>query len=313
MTVRRPFKIDGTSGLKEMSDADLDYISYLTRQAYAALSNGPGHLTINSAPAGFSSIGAVTDEARATGRRSTDIGNTFGVGPSNSNVTAPGTLSSTTYTMYQSYNSSSAVPSDSDWNAGPLVAADSTYNNIQPLGYINGVQTLADVYDTLIDPIIQDIEGGGMGIFRLATSQPSGDWTSTGMSMANRAVSAGSTAGPSTTTYTLWKRTSESAPTTVRPVKLDGKSGERRDFKEMTDAEITAYTLPLLYNRINEGSRLVYTFGFDSSGVDAGSFTETHYDTSTNASLEQLVSGHTYYRDVSGLSSQVYYLRLANT
>ena len=67
------------------------------------------------------------------------------------------------------------VPSDSDWNAGPLVAADATYNNLQPLGYINGVQTLADVYDTLIDPIIQDIEGGGMGIFRLATSSPGGD------------------------------------------------------------------------------------------------------------------------------------------
>ena len=68
-----------------------------------------------------------------------------------------------------------------------------------------------------------------------------------------------------------------------------------------------------MYNRINEGNRLVYTFGFDSTGIDAGSYTETHYDGSTTASLAQLVSGHTYYRDVSGLSSQVYYLRLANT
>ena len=84
-------------------------------------------------------------------------------------------------------------------------------------------------------------------------------------------------------------------------------------FKEMSDTEITNYTIPLLYNRINEGNRLVYTFGFDSSGIDAGSYTETHYNSSTNASLAQLISGHTYYRDVSSLSSSVYYLRLKNT
>ena len=81
----------------------------------------------------------------------------------------------------------------------------------------------------------------------------------------------------------------------------------------MSDAEITNYTLPLLYNRINEGNRLVYTFGADSSGIDAGSYTETHYDGTTNASEAQLVSGHTYYRAVTGLSSNVHYLRLLNT
>lgn len=309
MTVRRPFKIDGTSGLKEMSNAELDYISYLTRVAYAAVSHGPGHLRINSAPAGFSSIGAVTDEARSVGRQTTNIGDVFGVGPSNSNVSAPGTASNVTYTVYQNYNNSADVPSVANWNLGPLVSADGTYNNVQPLGYINGVQTLQDVYDTLIDPIIQDIEAGGVGIFKLATTSPGGDWTSIGDSMANRAVTAGNTGGPSTTTYTLYKRTAETAPSVARPVRRDPNVG----FKEMSNTEITNFTVPLLYNRINESNRLVYTFGFDSSGIDAGSYTETHYNTSTDASTGQLVTGHTYYRDVSGLSSSVYYLRLKNT
>lgn len=309
MTVRRPFKIDGTTGLKQMSDGELDYVSYVTRVAYAALTNGPGHLTINSAPAGYSSIGSVTDESRTVGRRSTNIGDVWGVGPGDGNVHAPGTESSVTYTLSQNYNNSNDVPSSTNWNLGPLVAVDASFNNVQPLGYIDGVQTLQDVYDTLIDPIVQDIEGGGVGIFKLATSSPGGDWTSTGHSMANRAVNPANYSGPSTTTYTLYKRTSETSSSVVRPVRTDSNTG----FKEMSDVEITNYTLPLLYNRINEGNRLVYTFGADSTGIDAGSYTETHYNSSTAASAEQLVSGHTYYRAVTGLSSNVHYLRLLNT
>jgi len=310
MTVRRPFKIDGTSGLKEMSDGELDYVSYLTRTTWAAISNAPGHLKINSAPSGYSSIGAAIDEARATGRATTDVGVADGTIINNTSVpNIPGTLSNTTYTIYQNYNNSNDTPSVVNWNLGPLVAADSTYNNMQPLGYINGVQTLQDIYDTLIDPLIQDVEGGGVGIFRLSTSSPGSDFTSTGFSMANRAVTPGSSSGPSTTTYTLYKRTNETAPSTVRPVRRDPNVG----FKEMSDTEITNYTLPLLYNRINEVNRLVYTFGLDSSGIDAGSFTETHFNSTQNASISQYISGHTYYRDVTGGSSTVYYLRLKNT
>lgn len=309
MTVRRPFKIDGTTGLKQMSDGELDYVSYVTRVAYAALTDGPGHLTINSAPAGYSSIGSVTDESRSVGRSSSNIGDVHGVDPTNSNVAAPGTLSSVVYTVSQNYNNSNDVPSSTNWNLGPLVAVDASFNNVQPLGYIDGVQTLQDVYDTLIDPLIQDIEGGGVGIFKLATSSPGSDWTNTGHSMANRVVNPANYSGPVTTSYSIYKRTSETSPSVVRPVRTDSNTG----FKEMSDAEITNYTLPLLYNRINEGNRLVYTFGADSSGIDAGSYIETHYDSSTNASEAQLVSGHTYYRAVSGLSSNVHYLRLLNT
>jgi len=309
MTIRRPFKIDGTTGLKQMTDGELDYISYLTRVAYAALSNGPGHITINSAPAGYSSIGTVDDETRDVGRSQSNIGDVHGVGPDNGNVAAPGSLSTVTYTLSQNYNNSNDVPSTSNWNLGPLVSVDASFNNVQPLGYIDGVQTLQDVYDTLIDPIVQDIEGGGVGIFRLATSSPGGDWTSTGFSMANRAVDPNNYNGPSTTTYTLYKRTSETSPSVVRPVRKDTNGG----FKEMTNTEITNYTLPLLYNRINEGNRLVYTFGGDASGIDAGSYTETHHNSTTNASASQLVSGHTYYRAVTGLSSELKYLRLKNT
>lgn len=310
MTVRRPLKINGTSGLIEMSDADLDYVSYVVRVYWAGRTNDPGHLTINSAPSGYSSIGAVSDEARSVGRQTTNIGNVWGVGPSNSNVSAPGSTSAVTYTMSQNYNNSTDEPNASTWNAGALVAIDSNYDDLQPLGYVGASKTLDDMYDTVIDPIVQDVEGGGVGKFHLATSAPDGTYASTGMTMANRQVTAGNTGGPGTTTYTLYKKTSETAPTTSRPVRYNSTNA---GFIEMSDTEIQNFFTPFLYNRINEGNRLVYTFSTTSTGIDAGGYVETHYDGSTNASSGQLISGHTYYRDVNSLSTTNYYLRLANT
>ena len=173
---------------------------------------------------------------------------------------------------------------------------------------MNGTKTIGDVYDTVIDPIIQDIEGGGMGIFKIATSTPT-NFTTTGYSALNRVVTAGSTAGPSTTTNTLFIRTTETAPTTSRPVMWDSDGV----VKEMSDQAILNFFLPFLRNRINEGNRLVYTFGTSATGIDCGSLVNSHYTGSTNASSSQLISGHTYYRDVSSLSSTTLYLRLANT
>ena len=97
--------------------------------------------------------------------------------------------------------------------------------------------------------------------------------------------------------------------TVRRPLKINGTSG----LIEMSDAEIQSFFTPFLYNRINESSRLVYTFSTSTTGVDAGGYVETHYDSSTNASSGQIISGHTYYRDVSSLATTNYYLRLANT
>ena len=311
MTFRRPLKINGTSGLIEMTDANLDYISYLIRVSWAGESNGPGHLTINSAPGGYSSIGAVTDQSRSVGRSQTNIGNVWGVAASNSNVAAPGTLSNVVYTMYQNYNSSTAEPADAAaWNLGPLIPKDANFNNLQPIGYIDGTKTLADVYDTIIDPTIQDVEGGGVGKFHLATAAPDVSYSSTGFTLANRQVTASNTGGPSTTTYTLYKKVSESAPTTSRPVMYNSTNA---GFIEMTDAQIVTFFKPFLYNRVNEGNRLKYTFGTSSTGIDAGGSVETFYAGTTTASNSTLISGHTYYRDVTSLSTTNYYLRLSNT
>ena len=307
MTVRRPLKINGSSGLIEMSDADLDYVSYVVRHHYSR-NEDSGWLRINSNPSGYTSIGSYTDQARSQGRRTTDIGDVYGTGPSNSNVNAPGSESNVTYTFYQNYNDNAQEPGASTWNSGPLVADNGSYSDLVPLGYVAGAKTIADVYDTVIDPIIQDIEGGGMGFFKLATSTPT-NYTTTGYSAANRVVTAGSTAGPSTTTTTLFVRTTETAPTTSRPVMWDSDGV----IKEMSDQAIVNFFLPFLRNRINEGSRLVYTFGTSATGIDAGSLVNSHYTGSTNASSSQLISGHTYYRDVSSLSSTTLYLRLANT
>ena len=299
MAVRRPLRINGTQGLIEMTDTEMAYMRYRIRTNFA-LNEMAGWLRINSTPAGWVSRGSATDQSRSVGRTTvTQPGGSAGWG-STQVAAVPGTLGATTYTISQNGNR----PTEATLLAladGPLVANAGDFSDLAPMN-TGGVQ---DVYDTVIDQTIQDIEGGGNGIFNLGTSVPAG-YVSTGYTMANRQVTPGSTGGPGTTTFTLSINRGEAAPTVVRPVRYDSGGG----VIEMTDGEIEAWGVQFLAGRYSDGNRLVYNFATTAAGINCGQFADTIY---TGTTGNTLLSGATYYRDVQSLSTTTTLLRLADT
>lgn len=307
MTIRYPFKAT-SSGIQEMSAAECAYIRYRIRNKYANDTDAIGWLAINDNTS-WSSIGVFGDTFRSAGRVSSTA--TFNLAGSlisgTTNPTDP-TTSTTNYTFYQNKNFSSSVPSTAIKDAGTL-ASHNGYNDLSPLGTLD----IQDVYDTIIDPTIQDIEGGGNGIFYIGASTPSG-YTNTGDIAIDTRVTTGSTSGASTVnTYRLSIRTGEAAPSVVRPVKYSASG-----MQEMTDAEIDNFFYPYFLNRIGEGNRLVYTLSSSTTGIDAGSISNTVYS-GTGAITAVLTTDrpsdrvYTYSQDVTSLTTNTLYLRLTNT
>ena len=304
MTIRYPFKTT-SSGIQEMSAAECAYIRYRIRNKYANDTDAIGWLAINS-NVSWSSIGVFGDTFRSAGRvtstatfRASDGALISG----STNPTDP-TTSTTNYTFYQNKNFSSSTPSTAIKDAGTL-ATHNGYNDLSPLGTV----ALQDVYDTIIDPTIQDIEGGGNGRFYIGTSTPSG-YTNTGDTAIDTRVTAGSASGASTVnTYRLSIRTGEAAPSVVRPVKYSSNG-----MQEMTDTEIDNFFYPYFLNRIGEGNRLVYTLSSSTSGIDVGSISNTIYGGISGISATQTgTRTFTYTQDVASLTTNTLYLRLTNT
>lgn len=307
MTIRYPFKAT-SSGIQEMSAAECAYIRYRIRNKYANDTDAIGWLAIND-NISWSSIGVYGDTFRSAGRViSTATYNTSGTLTSGSIDPVDPTTSTTNYTFYQNKNFSSSVPSTAIKDAGTL-ATHNGYNDLSPLGTV----ALQDVYDTIIDPTIQDIEGGGNGRFYIGTATPAG-YTNTGDIALDTRVTIGSTAGASTVnTYRLSIRTGETAPSVVRPVKYSANG-----MQEMTDAEIDNFFYPYFLNRIGEGNRLVYTLSGSTTGIDVGSISNTIYSgigVATAVLTTDRPAGrvYTYTQDVTSLTTNTLYLRLTNT
>lgn len=308
MTIRYPFKAT-SSGIQQMSAAECAYIRYRIRNKYANDTDAIGWLAINDNTS-WSSIGVFGDTFRSAGRVSTTA--TYSkTGPAlisgSTNPTDP-TTSTTNYTFYQNKNFSSSVPSTAIKNAGTL-ATHNGYNDLSPLGTV----ALQDVYDTIIDPTIQDIEAGGNGRFYIGTATPSG-YTNTGDIAIDTRVTAGSTSGATTvSTYRLSIRTGEASPSVVRPVKYSANG-----LREMTDAEIDNFFYPYFLNRIGEGNRLVYKLSTSTAGIDVGSISNTVYS-GTGAITAVLTTDrpsnrvYTYSQNVTSLTTNTLYLRLTNT
>ena len=297
MAVIRPYCYDSTGTLKPMSNADMAYTSWVVRNNWASTEE-PGHLRVNSQPAGWVSVGSMADRYRAAGlaERTEDIWGSF------PDPTDPGTTT-TTYTFYQNRNTV-AVPNAALKEAGPVYSLSGSYQDIRP--WATNI-TDQDIIDTFIDPVmIQDVEAGGAGRYYLGTTTPA-NYTDLGYTFTNFQVDAGSFAGPTNRgNWFLSKRTVETAPAVVRPLRIDGNNG----LIGMSDAEIIAFFKPYFVNRVNVGSRLVYTLGGSTTGIDCGSYTDTYY---SGMGGVYLVSGHTYRQSVATLTTTTSYLRLANT
>ena len=210
----RPLKIDtGTSpvSLKEMSDADYDYPTDVILKYFAATSTGVGTVGTDATK---TLIGTFTD---------TYLTDAVGTHPT------AGTVSSTVYNFYQDLGS----------------AAESL---VRPV-HFDGTDSIEQVDATLNSTLIADAQSNlvnyGIGSYVLQPTAPAGGtWT------AERTITDTRTDGTAATTY-LWRKTTDTAPSTVRTVKIN--STTPKSLKEMSDAEIQTLTARLRNQIVSNG------------------------------------------------------------
>lgn len=299
-----------------MSQTDWAYTRFLLRN-YFANNEMSGWLRVNSAPAGWSSVGTFTDSRRSVGGVSINvIGNQSP--PDGNPDPEPGydinslqiPITNTNFTIYENFNGSGDVASGALQSQMAFVKSSNATNAITMESW-----ALQDIYDTVIDDTIQDIENGGNGRFYIGTTVPAG-YTATGTTnitdTKQNSTSIGGNSVGTINTYILSRRTGETfSGTIVRPlIAVGGNNHTTPDYIEATDAQLLNFFLPYFRNRINEGGRLVYSFSGSTAGIDCGFVTDTRHDGSvTNTATK------TYTRVISGGTSTVsnYYLRLTNT
>ena len=181
-----------------MSDAEMNYIANRILGAYQ--SDNLGAVTVNSNPGGYTNIGAFVDTARP---------GSVGDHPASS------TINSTSYTFRQNRQSGSEA------HAGPMVW-DAALDGIQQGG---SAELDADINRRTFEIM----SAGGLASYVLQTSAPSGGVWTTRATITDSAISGA-------VTTKLWQKTSETAPTAVRPLLWNtGLNG----IKEATDAEIS--------------------------------------------------------------------------
>ena len=211
-----PLKLNDANGnLKEMTTAEENYLAYqagLYMSEFVGVAN-PGMVSTTST--GATSIGSFTN---------TFFNEAIGTHPGSSISSG-----STTSTLYL-YNTSA-----------------SETGIVRPLQFDNTLDGIQQMDDTDWNACIDRILSTAMtneypGHFRIATSAPAGY-----SAWVNSVFTDTRTDGTSTVTN-LYRRTSITAPTAVRPMKL--KSTSPIQLQEMTDAEIKANFGKRMANRI---------------------------------------------------------------
>ena len=319
MAIRAPLKFvagTGTADFAPMSQSDFAYVRYLLRTEFSQ-NEMRGWVRINSAPAGWASIGAYSDTLRSTGGVSINV--TGNQSPPDGNPDAePGyninnlliPITTNTFTFYQNFNNPSEIPSSAIQNSSAMVLSSNAVNALTTSKW-----TKADVDDTIIDPCFDEIKAGGNGRFYIGTSVPAG-YTATGTSnvtdtIQNSTAIGGNSVG-TVTTYTLSIRTGETfSGTVVRPlINVGGASGTTPEFREMTDQEILDAFMPYFRNRIAESNKLVYQMQTTNNNINCGILTDTRHEGSTTTTPATKI----YTRVISGGTSTIttYYFKLLN-
>lgn len=142
----RPLKIDNSSGqfsLKEMSDSDIEYITYRVLREFANTQSGAGTINLNG---NGTQIGSFTDTSRPY---------SVGQHPIGTNVDTNNIV------FYQ--DRSSVIPNPS----------------IRPVIWTNSVKAISnsELSSRVIANSVTKLVNGGIGSYRLSTSTPSnGSW-----------------------------------------------------------------------------------------------------------------------------------------
>jgi len=272
----RPLKINGTSGLKQMSDTELDRLQYNIRKRYASFLNyyhtsstgvnaangqtssgtGPaGALNVGSV-SGWTSIGSATDTA-STQQTATQARNNSG-GDDYPSFPGLGTSTVATYAYHQNRSASTL---------GTAFSANDQYSYLKfvsPSTLRTATGYNDDYFDEIISQCLVDMYSGDeVGSYRISTSAPSsggaGTWVDCGTWHSDTTYSAG------TTTHKLWVKTALDTPpgTDIKPVMWNGTLVKEVASIDETGAyQATSFIdqacIPALINKV-AASKLQYT------------------------------------------------------
>ena len=328
----RPLKINGTSGLKQMSDTELDSLQYNIRKRYASFLNyyhtsstgvnaangqtssgtGPaGALNVGSV-SGWTSIGSATYTA-STQQTATQARNNSG-GDDYPSFPGIGTSTVATYAYHQNRSASTL---------GTAFSANDQYSYLKfvsPSTLRTATGYNDDYFDEIISQCLVDMYSGDeVGSYRISTSAPSsggaGTWVDCGTWHSDTTYSAG------TTTHKLWVKTALDTPpgTDIKPVMWNGTLVKEVASIDETGAyQATSFIdqacIPALINKV-AASKLQYSVVTSDPGGSSnrGSFTDTRQTTeSQSQSFSDPTYSSTSTPSGSATAQATYYLSLAN-
>lgn len=328
----RPLKINGTSGLKQMTDAELDRLQYNIRARYGnflsywhtsstgvnaaggqtSSGNGPAGALNVGAVSGWTSIGSATDtistQQTATNPRNNSGGDDYPASPG---------IGSSTVTTYAYYQNRSATALGSAFTANDQY---SYLKFISPATLRTASDYATDFFDEIITQCITDMYSGDeVGSYRVSTSAPSsggaGTWVDCGTFHSDTTYSAG------TTTHKLWVKTGlTSVPgTDIKPVMWNGTLiKEVASIEETGSWQATSFVdqalIPALILKVS-ASNLQYSIvtSAPSGSSNRGSFTDTRQTGSTDSqSFSDPTYSVTSTPSGSASTQTTNYLSLAN-
>ncbi len=259
-------------GLQTMTTAEQDYAAHIILKNFASSATGLG--TVNIDGVSGTSIGTFSDTTRPY---------TVGQHPVGTDLTT------VTYTFKQ-----------------VVSPAESETSLTRPVEYsTSGVRQQNDTQlnAAVISRALSNMVAGGVGVYKLQPSAPVGTWVSRGT--ITNTTSAG------TNTSTLWQRTDDTAPTTVRPIKYSSSA-----LREMTDADIQTLTARFRNRIVNTG---IGTYKVQTSAPTPGTWVTSGsaFDDTRNQLANQTYTGSysgsysgsytgTYTRAFSGTYSRAF-------
>jgi len=261
MTVRSPLYWDG-SALREMSTAQVNQI--VDRAVYIYGSNPSANVSVVSSGGNISPN--MTDTRMTAGAYSTRV-DRF---PTEGETAEPGTVT-VTYDKISQSNNSVSTPTDTNSKAYPV------YYDGSDIRAMNAT----DVFDTFIDPAIDDLVDGSdqSGTYRIHTSTSLSGHTlisSTPVFTDTRANTGAYTSGgipetldqPTTiSNYYLFRTNQGSAPSFTAPLQIDSSN----NLQEYSGSALNSMLLAeLRHHTVNTtGSRILYSV--NGTGNNKGS------------------------------------------
>jgi hypothetical protein len=185
--VARPFKFDTSTtpnSIKEMTDSEMNWIAHRILLAFASSDSGRGRVRVNTGTG--TDIGTFVDTKRPGAIGDHPVGTT---------------INSTDYTFYQELTGT-----ETEEHNSPVVF-DTTLDGLQKA---SNARLNADINRRTFDIM----SASGLASYRLSASAPAGGTWTTIATITDTSLDAD-------ITTKLWRKTSESAPTVVRPLVFD--------------------------------------------------------------------------------------------